>query len=38
LNLSKKAGYIHLDEIEWTPQRLQHGVLVKLKEIRLSGL
>lgn len=30
---SKEEGYIHLDKIEWTPDRLQNGVLVKLKEV-----
>lgn len=33
VSLSKEAGWIHLDEIEWTTERLQNGVLVKLKEI-----
>ena len=33
VSLSKEAGYIHLDEIEWTPQRLQQGVTVKLKKV-----
>ena len=33
VSLSKEEGYIHLDEIEWTPDRLQNGVLVKLKEV-----
>lgn len=33
MNLSKETGYIHLDQIEWTPDRLQHGVSVKLKEV-----
>lgn len=33
VSLSKEEGYIHLDQIEWTPERLQHGVLVKLKEV-----
>ena len=31
--MNKEEGYIHLDQIEWTPERLQHGVLVKLKEV-----
>ena len=30
---SKEAGHIHLDQIEWTPDRLQNGVIVKLKEV-----
>ncbi len=33
VSLSKEGGYIHLDEIEWTPDRLQHGIRVKLKEV-----
>ena len=26
VSLNKEDGYIHLDQIEWTPERLQHGV------------
>jgi SRSO17 transposase len=33
VSLSKADGYIHLDQIDWTPDRLQHGVQVKLKEV-----
>ena len=33
VSLSKEDGYIHLDQIEWTPERLQNGVIVKLKEV-----
>ena len=33
VSLSKEDGYIHLDEIEWTAERLQSGVMVKLKEV-----
>ena len=33
VSLSKKEAYIHLDQIEWTPERLQNGVLVKFKEV-----
>jgi hypothetical protein len=33
VSLSKEAGYIHLEDIEWIPDRLAHGVLVKLKEV-----
>lgn len=33
VSLCKEEGYIHLDQIEWTPERLQNGVLVKLKEV-----
>jgi len=33
VSLSKGDGYIHLDQIDWTPDRLQNGVPVKLKEV-----
>lgn len=33
VSLNKEGGYIHLDEIEWTPERLDNGVIVKLKEV-----
>jgi hypothetical protein len=33
VSLSKEQGYIHLEEMEWTPDRLVHGVIVKLKEV-----
>jgi Transposase DDE domain len=33
VSLSKTEGYIHLEEVEWPPERLAHGVLVKLKEV-----
>jgi hypothetical protein len=33
VSLSKEQGYIHLDAIAWTAERLQQGVLVKLKEV-----
>jgi len=33
VSLSKEDGYIHLEEIEWTPDRLEYGLLVKLKEV-----
>jgi hypothetical protein len=33
VSLSKPQGYIHLEEVEWTPDRLVHGVWVKLKEV-----
>jgi hypothetical protein len=33
VSLSKESGYVHLDEIEWTAERLQNGVLVKLKKV-----
>jgi hypothetical protein len=33
VSLSKEEGYSHLDQIDWTPERLQNGVHVKLKEV-----
>jgi len=33
VSLSKEQGYIHLDEIDWTAERLQHGVSIKLKQV-----
>jgi len=33
MSLSKEAGYIHLQDIDWTPERLKNGVRVKLKEV-----
>ena len=33
VSLSKAEGYIHLEEIEWTADRLTQGVVVKLKEV-----
>ena len=33
VSLSKESTYIHLEDMEWTPDRLAHGVLVKLKEV-----
>ena len=33
VSLSKEEGYIHLTEVEWTPERLAQGVIVKLKEV-----
>ena len=33
VSLSKEEGYIHLAHIEWTPERLGKGLLVKLKEV-----
>jgi hypothetical protein len=31
--LNEQDGYIHLDEIEWTEERWQHGVEVKLQKV-----
>jgi SRSO17 transposase len=33
VSLSKAEGYIHVQDIDWTPDRLAHGVSVKLKEL-----
>jgi len=33
VSLSKEGGYIHLDELAWTPEDLQNGLMVKLKEV-----
>jgi len=33
VSLSKEQGYIHLQQIEWTPEQLQEGVTVKIKKI-----
>ncbi len=33
VSLSQADGYTHLDQIDWTPERLPNGVLVKLKAV-----
>ena len=33
VSLSKEQGYLHLEELEWTADRLAYGVVVKLKEV-----
>src|SRR6266498_4942757 len=33
VSITKEAGYIQLQDIDWTPERLQHGITVKLKEV-----
>ena len=33
VSLSKEAGYVHLQDLEWTEDRLLHGIKVKLKEL-----
>jgi SRSO17 transposase len=33
ISLSKEGGYIHLGEIEWTEERKQYGVKIKLQEV-----
>jgi hypothetical protein len=33
VSLNKEDGYIHLEEVEWTKERLEQGVIVKLKKV-----
>jgi len=33
VSVSKEQGYVHLEDLEWTPAPLTYGVLVKLKEV-----
>jgi Transposase DDE domain len=33
VSLSPEGGYIHLQDIDWTPDRLEYGLSVKLKEM-----
>ena len=33
MSLSKAQGYIHVQDIDWTPDRLANGVRVKLREL-----
>lgn len=33
VSVSKEQGYIHLQDLVWTPEQLRDGVLVKLKEL-----
>ena len=33
VSLDKAEGYIHLDEIDWTAERLKHGVKVRLQKV-----
>jgi len=33
VSLTKEQGYIHLQDIDWTSDRLHNGVMVKLKEL-----
>lgn len=33
VSLTKEGGYIHLQEIIWTPENLCMGIIVKLKEV-----
>ena len=32
----EKNSYVHLDELEWTPQTLERGLEIKLKELPLA--
>jgi len=33
VSLTKEEGYIHLQDIDWTPERLKTGISVKLKDM-----
>ncbi len=33
VSLDKAAGYSHLGEIAWTPERVEHGVTVRLQKV-----
>lgn len=33
VSLSQETGYVHLDTIEWTEERLTQGLIVRLKEV-----
>ena len=33
VSLSPEAGYVHLEELEWSPHQLENGHLVKLKKV-----
>ena len=33
VSLSKEGGYIHLEEVKWTKERTENGLLVKLKKL-----
>lgn len=33
VSLSSEAGYVHLQDLDWTQERLQYGLSVKLKEL-----
>ncbi len=33
ISLTKETGYIHLDELDWTEERLKQGVMVKLQKV-----
>ena len=33
VSITKEEGYIHLQDVNWTPERLSSGISVKLKEV-----
>src|ERR1700712_411055 len=33
VSITKEEGYIHLQDIDWTPERLKNGLSVKLKDM-----
>ena len=33
VSLSREGGYLHLQQLDWTPEQLQQGIQVKLKEV-----
>ncbi len=33
VSLSKEGGYVHLEEVKWTKERADNGLLVKLKKL-----
>ena len=33
ISITKEEGYIHLQDIDWTPERLEKGISVKLKDL-----
>jgi hypothetical protein len=33
VSVSKETGYVHLADLEWTPDQEEHGMRVKLKEV-----
>lgn len=33
VSITKEEGYIHLQDVDWTPERLSSGISVKLKEV-----
>lgn len=37
VSLNKEESYIHLDQIEWTPERLHNGVVVNWRVVTMSG-